>query len=162
MLPPKARLTLRGNYKSTKRTGSTATPLHRRPAVSEVPRNVGWRGGVGLSCGGRRRSWWPLSDGGPLAGDSSTRSGRVVKEQRSAACRPHGVGVNRYRAGCGPPGSTRGSHTIPGRSARHVLPGADSAACRGVRSPVPTGSTDKEKGPIISDRRWLKIGRAHV
>src|ERR1035438_1741868 len=101
MLPPKARLTLRGNYKSTKRTGSTATPLHRRPAVSEVPRNVGWRGGVGLSCGGRRRSWWPLSDGGPLAGDSSTRSGRVVKEQRSAASRPHGVGFHPCRAGGG-------------------------------------------------------------
>jgi len=31
MLPPKARLTLRGNYKSTKRTGSTATALQSAP-----------------------------------------------------------------------------------------------------------------------------------
>ena len=34
MLPPKARLTLRGNYKSTKRTGSTATPPPSAPKNS--------------------------------------------------------------------------------------------------------------------------------
>src|ERR1017187_9149372 len=33
MLPPKARLTLRGNYKSTKRTGSTATA---HPSAAQI------------------------------------------------------------------------------------------------------------------------------
>ena len=32
---------------------------------------------------------------------------RIVKEQRSAASRPHGTGFNRYRVDCGNPESTR-------------------------------------------------------
>src|ERR1039457_2139727 len=56
---------------------------------------------------GRQGSFGPLSDGGSWRGMTPRESGRVVKEQRSPASRPHGAGFNWYRAGSRNPGSTR-------------------------------------------------------
>src|ERR1017187_588922 len=64
-------------------------------AVSELPRDRNRHGGVDLSRWGGSAPGGRRTTAGSGWGIHSTKSGRVVKEQRSAAGRPHGRGSTR-------------------------------------------------------------------
>src|ERR1039457_6176278 len=82
--------------------GHSAAPADGRLAAcfgsSAKQGSVQWSG---FESWGRQRSCWPFERRRVSAGYHSTESGRVVKEQRSAAGRPQGTGFSRYRADCG-------------------------------------------------------------